>query len=126
MAVRPTTPTVTPAQAAAQAAHPLNRPQTAPPATPQPPRPAAPIKIAKIVKITVASFLILMVIGLFASLSHHSNEIADLKAKIHSTSAQDDIKLKNAKLDYTIKYCNQVAAKGDGPECIQETLDSLH
>lgn len=121
MATQPTAPAARPTPA--QAAHPLNRPQTAPPATPQPPRPSQPIKIARGLKIVAVSVVIIAFIGLLASLGHHSSEIADLKTKIQSTSNQT---LMNEKLDYAIKLCDKVAAAGDGPECIQETLDSLH
>lgn len=120
MATRPTAPVITPAQAA----HPLNRPQTASPATPQPPQPATRVKIAKILKVTAVSVVIIVVIGVFASLTHHSHEIADLKAN-QGISAQNAQTLKNLQLDYAVKYCGQVAAKGDGPQCIQETLDGL-
>lgn len=102
-------------------AHPGNQPVV--PATPA--QPAAPRRpwYRKITKNMVIAGLIVIIIGLAGSLNDQDAEIAGLKAKIaHSHTAQD-AKIKN--LDYAIKLCREIAAKGDGPQCVTETLAQL-
>lgn len=131
MATQPTTPATPAAQPQclhpachAHQAHPGNRPAPAMPTTP-PAVPGTPW-YRKITKNTVIGFLIVIIIGLAGSLNTDDHKIADLKAKNSHSATQNTQDSKMAKLQYAIAYCGQVAAQGDGPECIQETLTAQH
>jgi len=107
----------------AHLAHPGNRPQQ--PAAPAQPRTSAITWLrSRWTKNWTIGFLIVIIIGLAGSLNDDDHKIADLKASHSSTQSTQTSKM--AKLQYAIAYCGQVAAKGDGPECIQETLDAQH
>lgn len=125
-AVRPT-PQPAPVHAAPQClhpdchahhAHPANRQVPAMPATP----PAAPSRPwwTKITKTHVIIFLTVIIIGLGGSLNDDDHKIADLQQQVrHAQSTQGS---KVADLDYAIKLCAKIAAKGDEAECITDTL----
>lgn len=127
MTTQPTTPAAPAAQPQclhpschAHNAHPGNRPQVSP-ATPAAPRTPW---YRKITKNMVIAGLIVIIIGLAGSLNTDDHKIADLKASHASTQSTQTSNM--AKLQYAIAYCGQVAAKGDGPQCIQETLTAQH
>jgi hypothetical protein len=129
-ATAPTTPAAQPQclhpSCHAHNAHPGNRPQNSPAMPVQPPAAPSTPWYRKITKNMVIGFLIVIIIGLAGSLNTDDHKIANLKAKASHSATQSTQSSQMAKLQYAIAYCGQVAAKGDGPECIQETLTAQH
>lgn len=105
-------------------AHPSTRTQSSP-ASPADPQAQVPW-YRKITKNMVIGGLIVIIIGLAGSLNTDDHKIADLKAQNSHSATQSTQTSRMAKLQYAIAYCGQVAAKGDGPECIQDTLVAQH
>lgn len=95
------------------------------PAT-QPLIPAAPRRPwwKKITKNMVIAGLVVIIIGLAGSLNDDDHKIADLQQQVrHAKSTKGDA---THELDYVIKLCKQIAAKGDYAQCVTETLAQKH
>lgn len=114
--VQPAQPQCLHPQHHAQLAHPANRP-------PMPAQPPAAPRVPwyrKITKNMVIAGLVVIIIGLAGSLNDDDHKIADLQQQVrHAKAAQGS---RAADLDYAIKLCSKIAAKGDEAECITETL----
>ncbi len=128
---RPATPIAPIAPAAPGCLHPAcqahNSHQTSQHAaglTPQPPAtpaPAAPRRRVRISKNWVIGILVFLLVGLAGSLNDRDNEIAGLKAKVsHSHTATKTDSTQH--LEYVIKLCKAISAKGDYAQCVTETL----
>jgi hypothetical protein len=88
----------------------------------QPYAPAEPRRRFKISKNWVIGILIVLLVGAAGSLSDKDNEINNLKAKVSHSATTTTKTDSTAKLDYIIKLCHQIAAKGDYAQCVTETL----
>lgn len=78
----------------------------------------------KITKNMVIAGLVVIIIGLAGSLNDDDHKIADLQQQVrHAKSTKGDA---THELDYVIKLCKQIAAKGDYAQCVTETLAQKH
>jgi hypothetical protein len=65
--------------------------------------------------------LIFLLVGAMGALNDKDNEIAHLKAS-HSHSATAPKADSTQRLDYVLKLCKAISAKGDYAQCVTETL----
>jgi hypothetical protein len=69
----------------------------------------------------IIGILIFLLVGAAGSLSDKDHEIADLKAKTSHSSTQPKADT-TQRLDYVLKLCKAISAKGDYAQCVTETL----